>query len=569
MSRCRDHDFGNIYSASAGQLGIHFVAYSESGRKFFIMRALITRLRPDGFTSLLILIAILGMMHLLIRTSTYGAALYNDSLTYLSAAENFAAGSGWRHHRGTPILLHPPFFSVLLGFISLFGIEPVDAGRFVNIAAFGLIIAISGLYLGRHLRSHLLALGVAVVIMTSFYFSHFCSYVLTEPLFILFALLALMPLGAFPNRRSEKRVLAFSAVVAGLASVTRYIGITVIFSAVLVILARRGKPVRAKLRDAVAYAVFSSIPLALLLAYNWTVSNTLAGNRSALASGQSLFESLSQIGWGVGRRIFPTTAGPDWLVYPVLGAVGLVGVAAFVMISRKKRSLPHRWGPFLPFVVFALVYLVTLVLVMPFTSADPINARFLLPAVVPVLLVGAFLLDLFLHSEARGKMAAVKWVLATFILMGCVANVGFNVQRNLDATVGALATGYEGNAYDTARWADSEIGEYLRTHTINGWVYTNIPGVVWWLGDMPPPIRRVRENAVDCLAWLRLALAQFQRDSESATSKEAYIIWVEPKEDVKYWCDIPKPELPTQLERVASFSDGAVYRVIPNEAPRE
>ncbi len=549
-----------------------------------MMRALIARLRPDGFTSLLILIAILGMMHLLIRTSTYGAALRNDSLTYLSAAESFAAGLGWINHRGLPLLLHPPFFSVVLGFISLFGIEPVDAGRFVNIATFGAIIAISGLYLGRNLRSRLLALGVAVVIMTSFYFSHFCSYVLTEPLFILFALLALMPLGAFPNRRSEKRALAFSVVVAALASVTRYIGITVIFSAVLVILARRGKPVRAKLRDAVVYAIFSSIPLALLMAYNWTVTNTLAGDRSALASGQSLFESLSQIGWGVGRRFFPSAMGPDWLVYPALGGVGLavVGVVAFVTISRKERSLPHRWAPFLPFAVFALVYLVTLVLVMPFTSADPISARFLLPAVVPVLLVGAFLLDQFLHSEVRGKMAAVKWVLATFILMGCVANVGFNVQRNLDATVSALATGYEGNTYNTAHWADSEIGEYLRIHTTNGWVYTNIPGVVWWLGDMPPPIRRVRENAVDCLAWLRLALAQFQRDSESATAvrtfprfqrdwkpKEARVIWVELREDVKYWCNIPKPELPTQLERVACFSDGAVYRVIPNEAPGE
>ena len=522
-------------------------------------------MRPNGFTLLLILIAMLGMMHIWIRTSN-GVALTIDSFVYLFAAENFAGGNGAINYRATPLASHPLFFPMLLGFISLFGIEPVDAGRFVNIAAFGLTILISGFYLGRNLKSHLLALGVAVAIMTSFYLSNFCSYVLTEPLSILLTLLALMPLGSVPDRRSEKRALALSAIFAALAPVTRYIGVTVIFAAVLVILMRRGKPVYAKLKDALIYAVFSSIPITLLLAYNWTVSNTLVGNRSAFASGQSIFESLEQIVWGAGRRIVPPPLGTDWLVYTVLGAVSLIGVSmvAFAILSRRGQAMEPSeiLGPFLPFGIFVPVYLVVIAIVAPYTVRQPIDARYLGLCVVPALLVGTFLLDLFLHSEARGKMAAVKWVVATFILIGCVANVGFQGQRNLDATIKYYHTRYEDphlKNYNTAYLTDLELGEYLRTHPIDGRVYTNIPGSVWWLTDVSPPIRRVRGSTKDCLAWLQLALAQFQQRQES---EEVYIVYIELREDVKYHCHIPESELPTQLERVASFSDGAVYRVV-------
>ena len=523
-------------------------------------------MRPN--TLLLILIAMLGMMHLWIRTSTYGAALNVGSLVYLFAAENFAGGNGAINYRADPIDSQPPFFPVLLGFISLFGIEPVDAGRFVNIAAFGLIILISGLYLGRNLRSPLLALGVAVTIMTDFYLNTFCSYVLTEPLFILLLLLALMPLGSVSDRRSEKRALVLSAIFAALAPVTRYIGVTVIFAAVLVISMRRGKPVYAKLKDALIYAVFSSIPITLFWAYIWTVSNTLAGDKRATsASGQSIFESLEQIVWGAGKRLLPSTLGTDWLVCTVLGAVSLIGVSmvAFAIISRREQVMKHSaidtGGAFLPFGIFVPVYLVVLAIVVPYTAGEPITARYLVPCFVPALLVATFYLDLFLHSEARGRMVAIKWVVATFILIGCVANVGFHVQKNLAATIEYYPR-YEDphlENYNTAYFTDLELGEYLRTHPIDGRVYTNDPGSVWWLTDVSPPIRRVRGSTEDCLAWLQLALAQFQQRQES---EEVYIVYIELREDVEYHCRIPKSELPTQLERVASFSDGAVYRVV-------
>ena len=97
-------------------------------------------MRSAAFPALIALLAALGAAHILVRTSTYGAALGNDAFNYLSAAESLAAGEGLLSPGGGQMTLYAPFFSMAMAFLSLFGIEPVDGGRFLNATAFGLLI---------------------------------------------------------------------------------------------------------------------------------------------------------------------------------------------------------------------------------------------------------------------------------------------------------------------------------------------------------------------------------------------------------------------------------------------
>ena len=244
--------------------------------------------------ALIALVAALGAAHILVRTSTYGAALGNDTFNYLSAAESLAAGEGLLGPDGGQMVLSAPFFSMAMAFLSLFGIEPVDGGRLLNAAAFGLLILVSGLWLGRRLRSQPIALGAATAIMVALPLAHSASTLRSEPLFILFTLLALMPLESFLNRRTGTPALVLSAVFAALAAMTRYMGAALIISAILMLLSRRNAPIRERLKHALAFGTISSLPLAAAMARNQLVSGTLTGDRS-VASGQSLFDSLSQI----------------------------------------------------------------------------------------------------------------------------------------------------------------------------------------------------------------------------------------------------------------------------------
>ena len=159
--------------------------------------------------ALVVAMAALGTAHILVRTSTYGAAIHYDSVLFLSIAENIAAGEGIKTFWGSEFVLGAPFFPALLAFISLFGINAEEAGRLVNAAAFGLVILASGLWLWRTLASPLLALLGTTVVFVSYPLNDRFSQLMTEPLFILFIVLALIFLESFMNRRASASFLEF------------------------------------------------------------------------------------------------------------------------------------------------------------------------------------------------------------------------------------------------------------------------------------------------------------------------------------------------------------------------
>ena len=139
----------------------------------------------------------LGAAHLLIRTSTYGLSIDPDSVTYLSTAANLAAGHGWQDFRGEGLLPAPPFYPMLLAAITWPGWSCWRRRRWLNAAAFGLIILLSGYFLRRQLHSPLIAAGGAAAVAVSAPLVAIASTALTETLLILFTLAALLPLGRF------------------------------------------------------------------------------------------------------------------------------------------------------------------------------------------------------------------------------------------------------------------------------------------------------------------------------------------------------------------------------------
>ena len=512
--------------------------------------------------TLIVLIALLGTAHILVRTSTYGAALGNDAFNYLSAAESLVAGKGLLGPGGGQMVGFAPFLPMALAFLSLFGIEPVDGGRFLNATAFGVLILMSGIWLTRRLKSQPIALGAAVAVMASLPLAHSASTLLSEPLFVLFTLLALMPLESFLHRRSGTPALVLSAVFAALAAVTRYIGAALIFSAVLMLLSRRNAPVRERLKHALAFGAISSLPLAAVLARNWLVSGTLAEDRS-LASGQPLFDSLGQI-----VEVFHGWADPlspihwqlqhsPWLI---AGLVLLLAVLLLVTPSGRASSV---------FWVFALLYLAIIAVVVPFTVDQGIDSRYLAPVYVPLLFVAAFWLDALLRSKATGRMSVFRWALGALALVGCCWHIGVSVQQNLRLTAEALESGYIGKSFNTAYWEDSELAEYVRANPVSGQYryYSNSPNVLRYNAGVPgtlvtwvPVPRRNYQGINDCQRWFERAILKSRQYGEP----EARIVWVGYGgygERSQINCGLLQMESPLPLEPVAELADGTIFRV--------
>lgn len=419
----------------------------------------------SGLSIALGFVAFTGAAHVLIRTVAYGIPMSGDALVYIHFSETFAAGDGFEGR----LVTWPPLLSVVLAFFRLFGLGPYDAGRLVNIISVGLIVLVVGHWLYQHVRCRLIVIGATVTIIVSYPLARVSSYALTETLFILIALLVLIQMESFLNGKGGKFVFLLAIGLSALATLLRWIGITVILVGVLLILTSRKFPVHARLKRAAIYGAASLLPLGLWLTRNWILSGTLTGSRHETTN-QTLWDSLSQVGdlihwWTFVRKE------PGWLVV-CLWLAGALIVLQMIMFLVTRRNLvtvfrevwrekmssskDSKARPALPFIVFITVYSIALIVSVPSQVEQGIDNRYLSPIYVPSVVVATVWLDRFLfttyhnsgisawkssdgwgiyYNKASGPINAIKWIFIGFIFSICLANNIRNVTLYIDVLI--------------------------------------------------------------------------------------------------------------------------------------
>ncbi len=505
-------------------------------------------------------LAILGTAHILVRTAPSGALRGADSMKFLYTAMNFLAGEGWQDFMGLPLTGWPPLFPLLLAASAWVGIEPVEAGRWINATAFGLTILAAGCWLCTNLRSRWLVLATTAV-AASLPLSYEASRFITEPLFVLFTLLALMHLASFLHRRTDAP-LWWAAGFTALAALTRYPGVVLIGTGVLLLLPR------ARLKQTLGFGAISSLPLLAVLVHNWAVSETLTG-RPTKTSGQSLSAGLSQIVDVFSEWVVPPNA-PDGVAYLLWLAVGLVGLAGAAVVLHRSPAGPRaapayfRLEPAIPFGVFAVAYSVSLVAVVPFTVTQIVDSRYLLPVYVPLLLTAVLLLDRFLSIEMWVGGVAIRYGLASLVLLASLAHTGFSARRNLQITARILEGGWVPRTPSQAThaswphsdWQYSETLMYFRTNRMDGRIYTNDIGFLAWSEDWltaPGEYRKYRQ----------IPRGKPNRKGWTEIEAGAYIVWFDRAHDpVHYRYDALDYRLLPGVETVAELADGVVLRVL-------
>ena len=514
----------------------------------------IARFWRDRTTLLIACIAGLGTVNILVRIATSPSPI--NITAFLQVALNLLTGEGWRDFTGYPAVLWPPLFPLLLAAFGWVGIEPLEAGRWVNATAFGLTILAAGCWLRSNLRSQWLTLAATAIIAASLPLSHWAAHLMTDPLFFLFTVLALIQLAAFLNRKTDAP-LWWAAVFTALAAITRYPGVVLIGVGVLVLLVRRAPPLTTRLKHAIVFGAVSSIPLAGVLTYNWAVSGTLTGPDRR--PGQSLFDALSRMAVVFREWAIPPNA-PDGLGYLLSMAAGLVILAAGAVVvwagrgfDRGGKSPAFGLGPVLPFGVFAVAYLVFMVTIVRLVTPCPFHFRYLLPVYVPLLLVAVFLLDRFLSIKAAGWMAAGRYGLAALVGLGALAHVGFSARENLRTTQ-AYVAGYRKNTPRKlvrwqARWQHSATLQYIRDSHIVGRVYSNKVTFAL-LGDWTAATLRTYRNIPHKTGWAEIEAG-------------AHIVWLDEfyydsREHLGY--DYLDLRLLPGIEIVAELADGVVLR---------
>lgn len=483
-------------------------------------------------------------------TWRYGIGTSPDSSNYIAAARSLLAGEGLRYADGRIYTHWPPLYPALLAMLGLAGIDPMIGARLLNAFAFGATIFVSGALLARCTTSSAFALlGALAVAMSPALLTPF-TMAWSEPVFILLAALFLLVVPHF-LRRKRLPVLVLVAIIAGLACLQRYAGVTfVLAGAVLVTVGTTKTPIFKRGLHLLIFGLISVTPLALWLARNMSIEGHATGSHHVrLAPAHELWRTFL-VALEVSATRLSRGASPD---KARLLAVGLtVLLVAVVVIARHTRTTRRDrtgWIQIGCAAVFGLTYLGFVVASAAGLSWDP-NLRILMPVYVPVVLLAiaamedmARLFGRLLRHEQAGMALG----------LGLCALWPAGSYRVTSAMVRDCAHDGAGG-YSVSLWHESAVIGWLRTHDLPGTYYSNAPDVVYLLTGTRTTISPHSDQGV----------AEYAR--RMVVTPPTYLVWCDNlRRDYLY--DLRELLSRYETEEVASLPDGKVYRVLGEGGP--
>jgi len=183
---------------------------------------------------LIFIIILMGAaMTIGLAATTAGPGINPDGFVYISMAQNIEQGRGFVANFAEPfepaptkpVTLFAPGYSILTALLVGGGVSPVQAARLVSVFSFaGLTAATYWLTLTLAARPAALVAGLTTLLLMPLVRT--ASFALSEAAFMLFSILSLAGLLQYlKTAERSRRWLIFAAVLLGMATATRYLGI--------------------------------------------------------------------------------------------------------------------------------------------------------------------------------------------------------------------------------------------------------------------------------------------------------------------------------------------------------
>ena len=535
------------------------------------------RFPRDGFTLFLAAVSVVGAALVLARSATYGVEMFWDSVVYISTARSLLSGEGFVTFQGQLHQFWPPLYSMLLAGAGAVGLDPRDVAAPLNAAVFGVNVFVVGRWLRPRLQSRFLLAWGCLAVALSVPLTNIASWALSETTFILFATLSLFETDRFLND-SRSSSLVRAAAFTAIACLTRYVGVVLLATFVLLALVRRGAAPLERMKQAAVYTAIAAAPVGLWLLRNLLLVGDVAGSRRLRPT--PLPETLETVvsvlaGWTVPRLPANSLLSGDGLV-----AVSAAGLALLVAALTARFLVTHRGCAVAPGAgsrtalrvlgTFALAHVV-LCVVSLLTVELPTGApRHMLPAYLPLLLAGVLALDRFLAYEGKSTKMATGSAAApagptTTTLPARALTAALCAWLLYGAGLNALEIWRANHGLDRAlsgpAFASSEILRYVREHAPDGPILSNqIDGVYIHTDgsgtyrDLCAGLERRRPTGRQRCRGVRPQVA----DAPEGT----HLVWLHGAfAKARYGYDVADLRVLPRMRTVAELSDGVVFRV--------
>lgn len=448
-----------------------------------------TNKRNVIFISILIILALIGIVLIIAVSSSWGIGLTPDSAAYIAAARNFLNGNGLSvlyNDDGTPlnlwapktfseaehVMLWPPLYPIVLSIFGFFTTNMFEIARYLSAVLFGLNILIIGLVIKKITRSIWLSLFGAAIMITSDVVMGIHSMAWSEPLFIFFGFLGVYFIIDY-LQNNKNSFLYISAILLALAFLTRYVGITLVASGALAVLFLNNRSVKKRIIDCVVFIAISCIPVSI-----WIISTNSSPRTFVFHPVNYIQIKFTLI--NISRWLLPDRI-PNIIRVGISGIFVIGVISGFIIVGKKiyqrtKKSYGlQNLKSALIFLIFIIIYMSFLIISKSFFDAHiPIyDFRILSPVfIVFLIIVICFLGLLILYFKENKILKILTSAICILFLASYIVSI-----------INPFIIGYkEGHiGYANKDWTLSETINELKKYPDSTLIYSNGPDAIYLL----------------------------------------------------------------------------------------
>lgn len=406
---------------------------------------------------------------MILFTTRWGAGVSTDSITYIDVARNFLKGYGLSNDPGNPMTHYPPLYPVLLSISGLVGVDPLDGVRWLQMLLFCATIAIAGFMLYRATGGSAIACIIGLLLLlTANTLIYVYSFAWSEGLFIALCLAGFLLLGEY-LQKPKGVLLVTSAIVTGLALLTRYAGVSAVLTGCLCIVALSRASLPRRLLVTAIFGIVALCPVSLWLLRNSMVSSTLT-NRS-LTIHPIKFD---QVKTGILTLSNWLCLPQDWTLSVRIGLLVLCAaliLTGYVIFLKHNKDHENRRMLFVPslFIIFTFSYLLVLGISISFVDAHtPLSMRILSPMYV-IGVIGIVCLSYMVWLTCKKRhMAAILILVISFLFLSnqSIKTASFANSLHLYGSSSSFLNKY---------WRQSPLIQIIKSLPDDIAIYTNAP----------------------------------------------------------------------------------------------
>ncbi len=215
-------------------------------------------------------------------STPFGPGFGSDSVTYMESAKNLVAGKGLGliNPDGSFRLLPytAPFYPLCLSIFVVLGLDLMKAAFWMNALLFGVMVFMLGWGVWRYVRSNLAAILTTALLAFSGILIGMFGWIMSDALSLVLGMGGLLTMIAYLEGDSRK-LFYWSAVLSGLAFLTRYAGAAYCVAGALAIVLLDSKSIKNRLLSGLMYGVISIIPMLIWIVVDLSVAGAV-GSRS-------------------------------------------------------------------------------------------------------------------------------------------------------------------------------------------------------------------------------------------------------------------------------------------------